>query len=488
MKVKIPLKSDSFPGQGLPSRELIFPALKINFSKRVFTKKEEHRLLSSFNRFFNVQTLIMKKITLFSILLAFSFSLDAQYHLPCLHDMAVEINEEKYPGYRQAADAVFENVKHSVSPRTGDIYTIPVVVHVVWKNPEENISDAQIQEQIDELNRCYRRENPDTVNLRSVFEDVVGDPGIEFYLHDIMRVETTNDFAPSLTGMPDEVKVTAQGGSDAFDTEQFLNIWVCKIQPLFGAAQVLGYAYPPVGLPGWPAGTNAPSPELEGVVIDYSAFGVGLDPISMPDQNGGTMIIPIEGRTAVHEVGHYLGLRHIWGTGITASFGIKDCSGDDGLDDTPNQGLPSNFQCDPTSNSCVDASNDRPDMIENFMDYSAENCMNSFTNGQIAIMRGVLEGPRSGLLNPLSSVDDVAADNALEVFPNPFNETVIVNFESDFAEGAFYLTDLLGKRILTGNVSGEQLNLNLSDLTDGVYNFSVQTEKGLVLTKRLVKK
>lgn len=428
----------------------------------------------------------MKKITLLTLFIASVFVLDAQTIMPCLHDLGVKVNEEKHPGYRQAVNDVFSTVKHSVSPRTGEIYKIPVVIHVVWNNADQNIPMSQIEDQMAELNRCYRRQNPDTVNMRSIFEDVAGDPGIEFELIEVVRVETAAEFVPSLTGLPDNVKVSADGGSDAYDTNSFLNIWVCDIKPLvfFGQeSPVLGYAYPPANLPDWPADANAPSVELEGVVIDFEAFGTGLT-FTIPQIGD----LPIEGRTAVHEVGHYLGLRHISGDGLSGQLGIPDCDADDGVADTPNQGLQSQFVCDEMQNTCTDAVDDRPDMIENYMDYSSETCMNTFTNNQIEIMRGVLEGPRAGLLAGPSSVKDFAASNAVKVFPNPFNESVTINFEDEFQNGNYFLTDLLGKRILIGKVSGEQIELNLSNLTDGVYNFSIQTEEGNVVTKRLVKK
>lgn len=426
----------------------------------------------------------MKRISLLALFCASVFALDAQHIMPCLHDLGVKINEEKHPGYRQAVNDVFENVKHSVSPRTGEIYRIPVVVHVVWKDSAENIPMAQIDNQMAELNRCYRRQNADTTNMRSIFEDVAGDPGIEFYIHEVVRVETNTEFEPSLTGLPDNVKQSSDGGSDAFNTQNFLNIWVCKIQPLvfFGQeSPVLGYAYPPANLPGWPADANAPSPELEGVVVDYRAFGTGMT-YTMPQIGD----LPIEGRTTVHEVGHYLGLRHISGDGFSGQLGIPDCDADDGVDDTPNQGLQSQFNCDASQNTCTEGIDDRPDMIENYMDYSQETCQNTFTLNQIDIMRGVLEGPRAGLLNPSTSVNDFAASNSFEVFPNPFNSSITIDLKSE-VNGSCFLTDLLGKRIATERIAGKRINLNFADLQDGIYNFSVQTETGEVITKRVIK-
>ena len=428
----------------------------------------------------------MKKATLLFVSLMICMIATAQTFMPCLHDLGVHQMEAQFPGYKAAVDETFEAAKNSVSPRVNDIYTIPVVVHVVWKENEENIPMLDIENQIAELNRCYRRQNPDTSNMRPIFSDVAGDPGIEFELVDVVRVQTTQDFTPefSLTdaGMPDEVKQSAEGGSDAFDPNHFLNIWVCRIQPLniFGQeSPVLGYAYPPAGLANWPDGATAPSKELEGVVVDYRAVGKGKT-YTIPQLGS----LPMEGRTAVHEVGHYLGLRHVSGDGLGGLLGVPDCDADDGISDTPNQGFQTQFNCDETQNTCTDAVDDRPDMIENYMDYSTETCQNTFTNQQIAIMRGVLEGPRSGLLSGPSSTKNLALKNAVEVFPNPFNDEVNIRVSNDEKLVSYQLTDLLGKTVQSGNLN--EATLNFSFLTKGVYNLIVRTENGIA-TERIIK-
>jgi len=414
----------------------------------------------------------------------------SQTILPCLHDLGIHQMEAQFPGYQDAANKTFEDAKNSVSPRINDIYTIPVVVHVVWKESEENIPMDQIEDQIAELNRCYRRQNPDTSNMRPIFDDIASDPMIEFELVDVVRVETAAEFQPEFSfvgsGMPDHVKETVNGGSDAFDTNHFMNIWVCRIQPLsiLGTeSPVLGYAYPPVGLSNWPDGSAAPSRELEGVVVDFRTFGKGLT-YEIPQIGS----LPMEGRTTVHEVGHYLGLRHISGDGISGVLlGTPDCDADDGLNDTPNQGLQSQFNCDPTQNTCTDASNDRPDMIENYMDYSLETCQNTFTKEQTAIMRAVLEGPRSGLLDGASSTNDLALKADVRVYPNPFSDVVSIKISSEENFINYRLTDFLGKVIRTGNLTTDNVELDFSDLTKGIYNFTISTENGGMVTERMIK-
>jgi hypothetical protein len=295
-------------------------------------------------------------------------------------------------------------------------------------------------------------------------------------------VQTDASFEVQISGeLPDNVKQSSAGGSDAWDTEAYLNIWVCNIQPIaiggITLGQILGYAYPPAGLPNWPEGVAAPSPELDGVVIDYRAFGPNNPyPISIPGLDSN---LQIKGRTTVHEVGHYLGLRHIWGDG-GGIFGGNSCGEDDGIFDTPNTAGQSNFDCDTIRNTCIDANDDLPDMIENFMDYAAETCMNSFTVGQTDIMRGVLEGERCGLVGnclQTSTKELIANDDDLRVFPNPANELLTIQLKNtDLQTCSFTLHDLFGRMLISGkNTPG---TLSVSHLLPGLYLLCVENGQG----------
>lgn len=343
----------------------------------------------------------MKKFLLPVLLLVMSFSLTAQdhQHQKCGHDYVMEIMENNYPGFQENVNHTFQEAKANSSSFNrggGDpIYTLPVIVHIVYQNEDQNVPDAQINKVITRLNEDFRHVNANQTDVRPIWDDVAGDAGIEFCLHDVVRVQTTATFELDLFGgtLPDNVKQASEGGSDAVDPSSYLNMWVCFIE---GGA-LLGYAYPPAGLSNWPDGSSAPAPGLDGVVIHVEAFDVGTT-----FSTQGTTV-PMEGRTVVHEVGHYLGLRHIWGDGILAQFGIPDCTVDDGVDDTPNQGVPSQFACNPGQNSCTEGNPDLPDMYENYMDYADELCMGLFSNDQVAIMRGVLENQRNGLVNTTCS-------------------------------------------------------------------------------------
>jgi hypothetical protein len=228
---------------------------------------------------------------------------------------------------------------------------IPVVVHVVYKNTNENISNSQIISQIDVLSKDFTRTNTDAFNTPTSFLPMSSDMQISFCLAQqdsdgnptdgIIRKQTSNSFFP-LYG--NEIFFDSLGGSNAWDTKKYLNIWVCMIE-----AGVLGWAQLPYG----------GNIETDGVVIDFEHFGTN-----------GTAISPYNlGRTATHEIGHWFNLFHIWGD--------SNC-GDDLVNDTPTQ-KEENFGCKIHPHpSC----NNTGDMFMNFMDYTNDNCMNLFTQGQ----------------------------------------------------------------------------------------------------------
>lgn len=349
------------------------------------------------------------------------------------------LNRNYGPAVQKTFDKAQEFAQHNALAKAGgdSILRVPVVVHIVYNTSIENVPDAAVHQQIDILNRDYRRQNADSTLTRTVFKPVAGDAGIEFYLAQIdpdgnpttgiTRTQTSvANFSPLsgidifeiinqilacginpldiLTGAPltpaqeaclnsvlaglggfDAMKFADQGGKNAWPTDRYLNIWVCNMDDGSGVGTVLGFAYPPAVAPNWPAG-SAGTAETDGVAIHYPVFGGSANPALT------TALAAVvgEGRTCVHEVGHYLGLRHIWGDG--------DCTQDDGIADTPFSDSASQQECDYTKNSCVDAPVNLPDMIENYMDYSDEDCMNMFTHDQIEIMRAMLLGPRVTLL------------------------------------------------------------------------------------------
>ena len=177
------------------------------------------------------------------------------------------------------------------SLKAAPLVTIPVVVHVVFKTDEQKISPKQVASQIRVLNRDFGAKNPDRAKAPAVWKGLVTDARVRFRLakkapdgSKTPGIAYTHTRRASFTD-DDAVKFTAQGGIDIWNPKMYLNIWVCNLQPYLGYAQ----------FPGGPAKTD-------GVVILYTAFGTT-----------GTAAAPFNrGRTATHEVGHWLNLRHIW--------------------------------------------------------------------------------------------------------------------------------------------------------------------------------
>jgi hypothetical protein len=291
----------------------------------------------------------------------------------CAQMVVHELLVETQPEYRQRRLAVEDATRKSIESGqalkvAAKLITIPVVVHVVHREKQENISDAQVKSQIRVLNKDYRAKNGDKTKVPAVWKSLVTDAKIEFQLATkdpagnpttgITRTATTvASFKPD-----DTVKAKKTGGVDPWPTDRYLNLWVCRLEdPLLGYAQ----------FPGGPAKTD-------GVVILHTAFGTS-----------GTAAAPFnKGRTATHEVGHFLNLRHIWGD-------RNDCSGNDFVADTPparesNAGKPGFPHV-----TCHNGPNG--DMFMNYMDYVDDDAMFMFTHAQVARMNAALAGPRKKL-------------------------------------------------------------------------------------------
>ncbi|TKJ17972.1 zinc metalloprotease [Blastococcus sp. CCUG 61487] len=247
---------------------------------------------------------------------------------------------------------------------------IPVVVHVLHNTPEDDVSDEQVASQIEVLNEDFTGANADLGQVPEPFRDRVGNPGLTFHLAEqdpmgnptdgITRRQTdVVEFA-----VDDSMKDTSRGGTSPWDATRYLNIWVCRL-----SNGVLGYAQ----FPGGP-------PDTDGVVVLTSAFG-----------RRGSAVGPFDlGRTATHEIGHYLNLSHIWGEAR-----VPTCSDSDFVDDTPNQWGPNSGKPTFPSTSC--GNTPHGDMFVNYMDYVDDDTMCMFTEEQVSRMHATLEFSRSGL-------------------------------------------------------------------------------------------
>ena len=361
--------------------------------------------------------------------------------------------------------------------RVDGVITIPVVVHVVWNTAAENISDAQIQSQIDILNEDFRRLNTDASNTPADFQGIAADSEIEFCLATVdPNGASTNGITRTQTSVTafstnDAVKFNSSGGKDAWPASDYLNIWVCDI-----SGGILGYAQ-------FPGGSAA----TDGVVNDYQYFG-----------NIGTATAPFDlGRTCTHEIGHWLNLRHIWGDG--------NCSVDDFVNDTPTADGPNytGGACTyPGPNSCNDGAGDLPDMFQNYMDYSDDGCMNLFTLGQKARMRALFNtgGARESLLNSdacgmatpptcedgIQNGDETGVDcGGTNCPPCPCNAgplTLTITFDSYPGETSWDVTDIGGAVVASGGTYGsESAGSTIMvpvNLPDGDYTFTIYDSFG----------
>lgn len=435
------------------------------------------------------KNLVPKFLLLFTIFVISSstYGQNLEHFEKCGHELVLQALEKKYPGYQDAVNKSFVDAQKQTQMNTSrnEELIIKVVFHIVWKNAEENLADSIIQSQLDVLNEDFRLLNKNKDDLRPIFKDVQGNAGIFFELQEIKRVKTNANFALSLFGLPDNVKRGNDGGSDAADPNKILNIWICKIQPIpFIGGQILGYAYPPADLFNWPAGSSAPSKELEGVVVDFRAIGRNNpNKLNIQGQD-----IEILGRTCVHEIGHYLGLRHIWGDG-GGLFGGESCDEDDGMIDTPNQGFQSSFVCDLQNNTCIDDVDDLPDMIENYMDYSLESCQNTFTKNQVEHMRSVLMNQRSGLIgNQVNAYDIFQKFDSYSVYPNPSFGDIIVTFDNDVKITKAILYNTMGQVVWESDYqnTNSKLEINTLNFSDGQYFLKIVDSKGNLYNNNLV--
>ena len=319
----------------------------------------------------------MKKIIGFILILLFSNTLFAQKrcgttdYLRLLENNHPKIMDEKITLEKDIQKWIKDNPKYKLR----SIITIPIVVHIVYNSPQQNISDQQIQSQITVLNNDYRRTNIDAMMTPSVWTSVAADCEIEFCLastdpngnntNGITRTQTSQS---SFSMQGDPVKDASSGGKDAWPNNDYLNIWVCNL-----GNNLLGYATPPFG--------NISSED--GVVIGYNYFGTQ-----------GTVQSPFnKGRTTTHEVGHWLNLEHLWGGGWGSC-------GNDNVNDTPTQ-EEENYGCPAfphNANSCGTTNADG-DMFMNYMDYTNDACMNMFTQGQKIRMIAAINQSRQNLLN-----------------------------------------------------------------------------------------
>jgi hypothetical protein len=399
----------------------------------------------------------MRNFILSIILILIAANLNAQNadHF-CGHQHVMDKIEQRNSAYREQFRALTDEFNSSRNSTEFGPCTVNVVVHVVYFNEEANVSDGQVFNQIDILNKRLNHLNSDTSLLRDQFLPITGNPsGIFFQLAEIdpqgnptngiLRVQTNRDgFGSSNEFLSEGVKSTSEGGSSAWDTQRYLNIWVCDTKDETGMPTVAGYAIPPANLPNWPGGFED---IVDGVVIQWEYFGDDNDNL---------------GKVTVHEVGHYFGLRHIWGDDL-------NCTGDDGINDTPSAADYSYFLCSQNSNTCEDNINgeDLFDMVENYMDYSFPGCQVAFTNDQNSFMNWVFENYRPQLCWDVTSIDNLNSQK-IEVFPQPASTFIHTGL---IENKPFRIINMAGQIVYNGESKSGLITWNY--LSNGLYLLSI---------------
>lgn len=353
---------------------------------------------------------VFLRLPLLALLLCIGFvETDAQER--CGTEKAKQLIVERMPEVASrmaaAADVIFDEGGNSADKQPLQL-TIPVVVHVVHNGEPvgsgANISAAQILSQIEVLNEDYRRLNIDAANTPSVFQSLAADIEIEFCL----AVRTPDGaFTNGIERIDGGRSVweiaaidTVLKPSTYWDPERYLNIWTCNIG---GADQ---------GTLGFSSQIGQPA-NVDGVTVSYQYFG-----------RGGSAQSPFDGgRTCTHEIGHWLGLLHIWGP---SNPNANNCSDDDNIADTPVQNK-ANYGC-PTFPRVSCSNGPNGDMFMNYMDYTNDNCMNLFTLGQKTVMYNTINNFRDSLYLSMACTQ-FQNDIALEEVLNPKDTTCRTSFK-----------------------------------------------------------
>jgi hypothetical protein len=332
--------------------------------------------------------------------------------------------------------------------------TIPVVFHVLYHTPGENIDRTILNLLIDALNRDFNKKNSDTTNIPSVFKPYATSMGFEFKLATMDPRGYSTDgvvkkYTPVLYWMSDDkMKFSASYGDDAWDSKSYLNIWICNMK------DVMGYST----FPGM-------DPLKDGVVLSVE---------DILKARGTTPKIN-DLRTVVHEVGHWVNLYHIWG---------ESYCGDDKVDDTPKQG---SYTPGCPSGTRVTCSNGPTgDMYMNFMDFTDDVCMNMFTIGQRKRARTIFEagGPRNSILYSKGLNTSPTGGGALPVpedfypkwyyaqaYPNPATTSINIYFDYDerWIGKKMEILDMSGRVVFNKVIGAKIETIDVSRLPAGVY-------------------
>ena len=420
----------------------------------------------------------MRKLLLLLIIQLFSYCLFPPFSL-CQEKRCDTVMDSIFDEQFQQEinQIILEKRKNQNHFRTEEaVYVIPIIFHIIHQgetiNEGLNISATQIYNQFEALNQDFRRKNEDTLRSPLKFRQVARDTKIEFAL---ARIDESGEYMKEIgihryNGLRNIWRRTDFDRLimpiTIWNPDKYLNIWVTDLSGL------LGYSKFPVssGLKeGSEWGQIANTETTDGVVIDFQAFG----------SNRNTKLFDLRlkynlGRTLTHEIGHFLGLIHISGDG--------GCEKDDFCEDTPLQ-EGNNYDCKTGFISCGNEN-----MVQNYMDYSDDTCMNIFTADQTMRMRTALENGarRKGLLVSKVAQKPFSTDaaNPIWLFPNPAIGYVNVDYE-DITVQFYTIYNIKGQFLVQKQLINKLYKIELDSFVAGLYFIAFQTSRGII-TKKLV--
>ena len=432
------------------------------------------------------------KNTILLLLIFISFTSLSQTNKKCFTTELIQKELDVNNDYKNHINEFYKENKKWIAEnnRTKEVITIPIVVHVIYRQSHANIGigtnipNFQIEDQIRILNEDFSKTNNEFPNPpRNTFVNYADNANLKFCLATtdpignpttgITRTQSTkNSF--NYNTESNDMKRDNTGGKDGWDPNKYLNIWVCDIASS-GNTSVLGYAYLP-GLQSWNAWKD-------GLVVDFQHFGTVGNSSSTSD-----------GRTPTHEIGHYLGLYHTFCEASGGGCCDNDNTWGSNVYDTPatDDVYYGNVNANTNNNTCNDLlygfNADLLDMDENYMAYSGDTWM--FTTDQVNEMTATMNGYRSSLKNSNVSVNCTGLvannniDNKFNVFPNPVRNSLSI--ETNFSNYSIRITDILGNNIYSIKNISYNKTIDVSGIKNGTYLIELTTNSEKKVNKIII--
>lgn len=359
------------------------------------------------------------------------------------------------------------------------IITIPVVVHVLYNNATENISLAQIQSQIDVLNQDFNLQHAGIYTVPPQFRGLCSNPLIQFCLaqrdpngnatNGIERTYTSH--TSFMLSSDTAIMHTSQGGSDAWDKNQYLNIWVCNIADGTNSG---------VGFPNHPF-----------IINNYGSYYGGIGVCLWYKSFGTTGTIDSyysKGKNAVHEIGHWLGLWHLW------SYKTANTCNSDSITDTPSQytstkGLPLNQTLYDYCTSSFPGL-----MYYNYMDYPDDVVRNMFTYEQTdrtdyALFNWYASLQTSqGCFPSITGISTNSLESNISIFPNPSKGIFTISQTDEVQNIQLIISNTLGENIFDKRVDELSAEINLHNQPNGIYFIQINTSSEKIIKKLVIQK